>query len=90
MLILVIGLLIFLGVHSLRIFADGWRTRMIARVGMNGWKGLFALVSIVGFVLIVSQDELAALEIDLDRHGLAHWRIGEVVKAGDGDRVKIG
>ena len=53
MLILVIGLLIFLGVHSLRIFADGWRTRMIARVGMNGWKGLFALVSIVGFVLIV-------------------------------------
>ena len=44
----------------------------------------------IGFVLIVSQDELAALEIDLDRHGLAHWRIGEVVKADDGERVKIG
>ncbi len=51
--ILVLGLLIFLGIHSLRIVADGWRTRMISRVGANGWKGLFALASIVGFVLIV-------------------------------------
>ena len=51
--ILVLGLLIFLGAHSVRIFADGWRTRMIARLGMNGWKALYALASIVGFVLIV-------------------------------------
>lgn len=51
--ILVLGLLIFLGAHSLRIVADGWRTRMIARLGTNGWKGLVALVSIIGFVLIV-------------------------------------
>ncbi|MEO7062560.1 MAG: NnrU family protein [Dokdonella sp.] len=51
--ILVLGLLIFLGIHSLRMVADGWRTRMIARLGPNGWKGLFAVVSIIGFVLIV-------------------------------------
>ncbi|GAA0706213.1 NnrU family protein [Dokdonella soli] len=50
--LLILGLLIFLGAHSLRVFADGWRTRMIARFGANAWKGLFALVSIVGFVLI--------------------------------------
>ena len=51
--ILVLGLLIFLGAHSMRIFADGLRTRLIARFGMNGWKGLYAVASIVGFVLIV-------------------------------------
>lgn len=50
--VLILGLLIFLGVHSLRIFADGWRSRQIARLGEKPWKGLFALVSITGFVLI--------------------------------------
>ncbi len=52
MLILILGLLIFLGAHSLRIFADGWRERQIARLGAKRWKGLFALVSVIGFVLI--------------------------------------
>jgi uncharacterized membrane protein len=51
--ILVIGLLIFLGVHSIRIFADSWRTAQRARLGEQAWKGLYALASIVGFVLIV-------------------------------------
>lgn len=53
MLILILGLVIFLGVHSLRIFAHGWRTCMIARLGLNAWKGVYAVASIVGFVLIV-------------------------------------
>ncbi|MGA9423407.1 MAG: NnrU family protein [Rhodanobacteraceae bacterium] len=51
--ILILGLIVFLGAHSLRIFADGWRARMIARLGEGPWKGLYALVSIIGFVLIV-------------------------------------
>lgn len=51
--LLVLGLVIFLGAHSTRIFADGWRTRQIARVGALPWKGLYSVVSIVGFVLIV-------------------------------------
>lgn len=50
---LVIGLLIFLGLHSIRIFADGWRTRQLARMGEGRWKGLYALVSLLGFGLIV-------------------------------------
>ena len=50
---LILGLLLFLGVHSVRFVADDWRTRMIARLGANGWKGLYTLVSIAGFVLIV-------------------------------------
>jgi len=53
MIILISGLLIFLGVHSIRLFADGWRTRQIQRIGALPWKGIYALVSIAGFALIV-------------------------------------
>jgi uncharacterized membrane protein len=53
MTILVLGLIIFLGVHSTRIFADGWRSVMIARLGERAWKGGYALLSIAGFVLLV-------------------------------------
>ena len=51
--ILVLGLVLFLGVHSMRIVADGWRTQTLARVGEMPWKGLYSLVSAVGLALIV-------------------------------------
>ena len=50
---LILGLLIFLGIHSLRIFANDWRSRQQVRLGDLPWKGLYSLVSIIGFVLIV-------------------------------------
>ncbi len=50
---LMLGLIIFLGAHSVRIFAEDWRTRTIARVGQNPWKGVYSLISIAGFVLLV-------------------------------------
>ena len=53
MTLLITGLLLFLGVHSVRIVADDFRTAQIARLGANGWKGLFALLSIAGFAMIV-------------------------------------
>jgi uncharacterized membrane protein len=53
MALLVLGLLLFLGVHSTRIFADGWRASTIRHIGPLRWKGLYTLLSIVGFVLIV-------------------------------------
>ncbi|MDO9115626.1 MAG: NnrU family protein [Polaromonas sp.] len=53
MAILILGLVLFLGVHSIRIVADGWRTATIGRVGELPWKAVYALLSIVGFVLIV-------------------------------------
>jgi uncharacterized membrane protein len=53
MALLALGLLLFLGAHSVRIFADDWRARQIARLGPRGWKLLYSLVSIAGFVLIV-------------------------------------
>ena len=50
---LVAGLLIFLGVHSVRIFADGWRTQVLARVGEGVYKGIYALLAVLGLGLIV-------------------------------------
>ena len=50
---LILGLLLFLGVHSVRIVADGWRTRMRARLGEGPWKGIYSVVSLLGFLLIV-------------------------------------
>lgn len=51
--LLVLGLILFLGVHSTRIVADGWRGRMLARVGEAPWKGAYSLLSLLGLVLIV-------------------------------------
>ena len=51
--VLIAGLVLFLGLHSLRIVADDWRNAQVARLGEKRWKGLFALGSLVGFVLIV-------------------------------------
>jgi uncharacterized membrane protein len=53
MLYLVLGLAIFLGAHSVRIFAEDWRSRMVARIGAQAWKGAFSLVSRLGFALLV-------------------------------------
>ncbi len=50
---LILGLIFFLGTHSVRIFAEDWRTRTIARIGPNPWKGVYSLISIAGFVLLV-------------------------------------
>ncbi|MGH8189962.1 MAG: NnrU family protein [Rhodanobacteraceae bacterium] len=51
--LLIIGLIIFLSVHSVRIFADDWRAQQIEHFGLKRWKGLYSLVSIVGFVLLI-------------------------------------
>lgn len=51
--VLILGLVIFLAAHSVRIFADGWRARMVARIGLKPWKAVYALVSLIGFVLLV-------------------------------------
>ena len=50
---LIAGLVLFLGVHSTRVFANDWRTKTIARIGEKPFKGGYALLSIIGFVLLV-------------------------------------
>jgi uncharacterized membrane protein len=53
MMLLIAGLVLFLGAHSVRIFADAWRARVYARVGEGAWKGIYSVISLVGLVLIV-------------------------------------
>ncbi len=53
MTMLLFGMMLFIGVHSVRIVAEGWRTRTIERVGEQRYKGLFSLASAVGLGLIV-------------------------------------
>lgn len=50
---LIAGLVIFLGVHSVSIAANGWRDAQVERSGEGSWKGIYSLASIVGMVLIV-------------------------------------
>lgn len=53
MTLLIIGLIIFLGSHSCRIFAESWRNHMIDRLGEVKWKGLYTIVSLIGLVIVV-------------------------------------
>ena len=50
---LILGLVLFLGAHSVRIWADGWRNQTIEAYGEKAFKGVNALVSILGFYLLV-------------------------------------
>lgn len=53
MLLLVLGLVLFLGIHSIRIVAEPLRTRLVESMGVWGFKGLYSLISLLGLVLIV-------------------------------------
>lgn len=53
MTLLIAGLIVFLGVHSLRIFAEDWRNAQIAKLGPGPFKGFYSLASLLGLVLIV-------------------------------------
>ena len=53
MAILLLGLVIFLGVHSVRIVADDWRSAQISRHGEKTWKLGYTVVSLAGFALLL-------------------------------------
>jgi uncharacterized membrane protein len=50
---LILGLVLFLGIHSVRIVADGTRSAFIAQRGDKAWKGLYTVLSLAGFALLV-------------------------------------
>jgi uncharacterized membrane protein len=53
MVYLVLGLVLFLGIHSVRIVAEDWRSQTLARIGMNRWKAAYSAISVFGFLLIL-------------------------------------
>lgn len=52
MVLLVLGLVLFLGLHSLRIAGDAPREALLSRLGEGPYKGLYSLLSLAGLVLI--------------------------------------
>ena len=53
MIVLVVGLVLFLGIHSVSIFAPRWRQRQIATRGAGAWKGIYSIVSAIGLGLLI-------------------------------------
>ena len=62
MIVLILGLAVFLGVHSVRIVGDRWRAGQIARLGEGLWKGLYSLAAAVGLALIIWGYHLAQMQ----------------------------
>lgn len=52
MTLLIAGLVLFLGIHSLVIFAPGAREGLVRKLGPNGWRAMHSLFSVLGLVLI--------------------------------------
>ena len=63
--ILLLGLILFLGIHSARILAPDWRNARIAAMGLNAWKGLYSAASLIGLILIIWGYALARPEAAL-------------------------
>lgn len=53
MTLLILGLVVFLGMHSLRMLAPGVRGRFVTAHGVRSWKSLHGLVSLIGLALLV-------------------------------------
>lgn len=73
--VLILGLVIFLGVHSIRLFAADWRERCIERLGKARWMGLYSLVSVVGLGLIIwgfGQARMASVQLWVPPLALRH------------------
>jgi uncharacterized membrane protein len=54
MTLLLLGILMFFSVHSVRIVAEDWRARQIASRGVRTWRGIYSFASAVGIVLVVA------------------------------------
>ncbi len=53
MIYLILGLLLFLGAHAVRIAAEDWRQRVCAQIGETRWRLAISAVSLLGFVIMV-------------------------------------
>ena len=58
---LLTGLVIFFGIHSISIVSDAWRNRAAARIGEWPWKGVYALIALIGLYLIIQGYGIARL-----------------------------
>ncbi|XQU07886.1 NnrU family protein [Halomonas sp. LY9] len=75
MTIMILGLLIFLGGHSVRIFAESWRQQQIAARGEGTWKVAYSVIAIVGLAIAIygyGQTRLNPINVWFPPMGLRH------------------
>ncbi|HEY4958000.1 MAG TPA: NnrU family protein [Caldimonas sp.] len=53
MLVFIVGLVLFLGIHSVSIVAPRWRAAIAGRLGEMPWKGLYSLAAGVGLAMLI-------------------------------------
>jgi uncharacterized membrane protein len=53
MTLLLLGIVIFLGMHLVRVVAPGLRASVIERQGKGAWMGIYTFISLVGLFLII-------------------------------------
>jgi uncharacterized membrane protein len=72
------SLFLFLGVHSLRVFAPGWRSRVQQKYGEAVWKGVYSLTSLLSFALLCwsyGQERQQAILLWSPPHGMRHLTV---------------
>ena len=62
---LIAGLAVFLGIHSLRMVAPGWRDARLSAMGEGPWKGIYSLVSLAGLLLLIWGYAMARPEAEI-------------------------
>jgi len=73
--LLIIGLVLFLGVHSFGMTAPTGREALIGRLGEGGYKGLYSVIALAGFVMIIwgfSRTASAPAFLYVPFYGLRH------------------
>ena len=51
---LIVGLVLFFGIHSISLLALGWRNRVAERLGTRAWQALYSVASLVAFYVLVT------------------------------------
>jgi uncharacterized membrane protein len=72
---LIAGLVVFLGVHALRVWGEGLRSALVLRLGPMGFKLAYSLVSLGGFYLLIvgyGQARLEPIPLWTPPRGMAH------------------
>ena len=72
---LIAGLVIFLGIHALRVWGEGVRSALLVRLGPLGFKGSYSIASLAGFYLLIvgyGQARLEPVPLWTPPHGMAH------------------
>lgn len=69
------GLVVFLGVHALRVWGEGLRSALLIRLGPMGFKAAYSLVSLGGLYLLIvgyGQARLEPIPLWTPPRGMAH------------------